>query len=105
MKRQRRETRQLESTTGEGWGIIDTQDNVWMGTTIGPLVYVEKNVALLKALIIAEQLEFATGRLTVVYYNHGANQMRDEVEVKRSGAEALRRLESGEVTPRVLRLH
>ena len=79
------------------WGLLDTQDNVWMGTDIGPNIYTDYSLARIAAEIIDVKLGQELGRTRATEYRGGANHLRDEVKAKMSSEKALQLLESGYV--------
>jgi len=78
------------------WGLFDAKENIWLGTKEGPLLYDNEELGQIAARIVDVQLKQPAGRTRSVLYNHTGTHLRDEVELKLSAEEALRRLEAGE---------
>lgn len=81
------------------WGVLDTLDNVWLGTMKGPLVFNTYGAAYLSALGFNESLGWSNGRAKPSEYRVPANQMRDTIKGRMTVGEALDRLEQGRSLP------
>lgn len=84
------------SNPSEGpWGLLDTQDNVWMGDDAGPKIYTEYLLARVAAQMMDEQLGQKPGRTRALPYKGGATRLRDKVKTRMGALQALRNLEGG----------
>lgn len=77
------------------WGLLDTQDNVWMGNDEGPKTYTEYLLARVGAQMVDVQLGQEPGRTWAMPYKGGATRLRDRVKTKMGTLQALRDLEGG----------
>ena len=77
------------------WGLLDTQDNVWMGDDDGPKTYTDYMIARVAAQMVDVQLGQHPGRTKAKEYVGGATRLRDEVKTKMGSAEALQKMEDG----------
>lgn len=85
-----------EPLTGTVWGILDTQDDLWLGDGGNHLLlYRDKRNADLVVRVLGVRLRWAAGRLRAVTYTHDVVRVRDYIEPKLPVEEALRRLEDG----------
>lgn len=78
------------------YGLHDGVLDLWLGDAAGPYIYTDKDLARLAAMIATKRLGNGA-RITALPIVEGPHRLRDEVTPKMSGAEALRRLEKGEV--------
>jgi hypothetical protein len=95
------------------WGIYDTQDHLWLGSNdagTGPKVFAEDEVvngtplgadALIIARIAAQvgdvRAGWKTGRSQPREYHGQATKLRDEVPLKDTTANVLRKMENGSI--------
>lgn len=77
------------------WGILDTRDNLWLGDDNGPRMFDNEMLARCAAQIWEDQvLGTDLGGVFQVREIHDREwRIRDELEVKRTGLESLRRIE------------
>lgn len=85
---------QLQSDTGEGWGIYDPKDNTWMGNDDGPLLYFDETVAHVAQMVMATQ----TGRADILkyeikYFTKGPTTWKDDIPAIMTPLEAIRTIE------------
>ena len=77
------------------WGIYDTQDNLWIGNADGPLTYEDHTLARIAAQVAEEALlgtDLAM-RFQAREIPWRAWRLRDEVKLKHTPLEAIRRIE------------
>lgn len=77
------------------YGIYDTKDNCWIGDDKGPRLFEVEIIAKVAAQVMEDQVGVGPGRYRAVEYSGGEPRLRDEVPVKRTAEEALRRIEEG----------
>ena len=77
------------------WGLLDTQDNVWLGDDDGPKTYTDFMTARLVAQMVDVQLGWEPGRTKAAEYIEGSKHLRDEVDTRMGAEEALRKMEGG----------
>lgn len=77
------------------WGIYDTRDNCWIGDDAGPQVFEDHLLARISAQVMEDMLYGSDlgGRLVAKELNSNALRLKDEVPVKHSAIESLRRIE------------
>lgn len=61
------------------WGLLDMQDNVWMGDTTAPFLFRDREEAREAARVLTERLGWYHGRILTVSYDGSGIQMRDTV--------------------------
>ena len=89
------------------WGIWDTKDNLWLGDDDGPNLYQNETIkglsitgeklAIIAAQIASEMLSDDPLRVQPKIYNEEAVRKEDEIIARMNGAEAIKRLEEGEI--------
>jgi hypothetical protein len=78
------------------WGILDTQDNVWIGNDDGPLSYDDEKLAQVACQMAAVQAKVELTRYRARELPaSGPWNLRDKVRTVCTPEEALRRLEEG----------
>lgn len=80
------------------YGILDTQDNCWMGDNDagdGPRLFDDEAIARVAAQVMDVQLGWKTGRCRAKEFNADSLRLRDKVDAKMDGLTALDGLESG----------
>jgi hypothetical protein len=79
------------------WGILDTEDNVWIGNDAGPLLYDNQGLAFVAARMSDVQLGYQPGRCRAAEFIPQPVRLRDTVKAKCSPLKALEDLETGRV--------
>jgi hypothetical protein len=77
------------------WGVLDTQDNVWLGDETGPKTFDDEILARVAAQVTDVQMGWAPGRCRAREYHGDATQLRDTVKTKMTPHAALKAIESG----------
>jgi hypothetical protein len=81
--------------SAQQWGLLDTQDNLWMGDDEGPKLWDDRTLARVAEHVLSIQLGWPYGRLRVEpYESHG--KQRDEVRTLMDTLTALRIAEGEE---------
>ena len=75
------------------WGLLDTQDDVWLGDEYGPRTFEQHDLARMAALVLAECLGWPLNRVRAAEYAEQVTTKRDSVSMRRSPTTAIRRLE------------
>lgn len=76
------------------YGILNTKENIWYGDNDGPRLFDDLFLARLSAEVTDVQLGNPLGTTRAVPFT-SAKRLIDEVPVRMSGDEALRKLEEG----------
>jgi hypothetical protein len=95
-----------EARRGASYAIYDTQDGCWLGDERGPRVYTHEDsralngmplgtLSKIAAMIAAEQLGYAPGRLEAREFRGESLRLKDEVPVVMTAHEALIKIEGG----------
>jgi hypothetical protein len=75
--------------SAQQWGLLDVQDNLWLGDDEGPKIYDDLVIAMCARTVVSIQFGWPASRLRVEPYDsHGAK--RDEVEPLMTTLNALR---------------
>lgn len=77
------------------WGLYDTKDKCWLGDNDGPKLYDDEKLATIACRVIDVQTKRPAGRTRARIFDEEFLQKKDDIEVFRSGEEAIERLESG----------
>lgn len=77
------------------YGIYDTHDGCWMGTSGGPTTFSSEMLAQVAAQVIDCRMRWQPGRCRAKQYEDGPVRERDTAKPKLTAAEALRRVEGG----------
>lgn len=77
------------------WGVLDTQDNLWMGDDRGPILFEDEMLARISSQIVSDQIlnTDLSQRFQAREYPGGPARIVDEITVRRTAVEALRRIE------------
>lgn len=98
----------MEAESDVTYGIYDTQDNCWIGDDKGPILYTrdfamtagkgmpQELLARMSAQITCVQMGWAPTRLRALEFTPQELHLKDEIPVKMSGVEAIRRAENGQ---------
>ena len=79
------------------FGLLDTEDNLWMGDDNGPSLYADHDLARITAEFRSVQLGWSPTRIQATEYTQPATRKRDEVPVVRSMKGWLARRERGTI--------
>lgn len=90
--------------TERRFGLLDVQDNVWLGNDAGPWTDTRAEIAALARYYHAEALGWSPLRIEVRQFSETVTKKRDEVPLQWTMADAIKRAE-GEHVPRKRRLH
>ncbi len=85
-----------EHSAVKRWGLLDTQDNVWIGNDTGPITFHDYAIARVAAQMCDVMLAQQPGRTRAVLFDGRNLRLRDCQKTAMSPEEALRRMESGE---------
>ena len=78
------------------WGIFDTEDNLWMGDSTGPMLFDDEKVARVAAMVYDVQLGQAPGRSRAEKFTPRPGlRLHDEKPAIMSALDAIRALEEG----------
>ena len=78
------------------WGILDTEDRLWMGDGDGPALFDDEKVAQVAAMIVDVRLGQALGRSRAQKFTPRPGlRLRDEKPATMSALDAIRALEDG----------
>lgn len=78
------------------WGIFDTVDELWLGDDQGPRLFEDETVAKIAAQVADVRLRQDLGRSRAKEFPKGGYlKVKDELELKMSGLEAIKRIERG----------
>ena len=73
------------------WGLLDTVDDVWMGTDEGPLRYNDHDLAMIAAEVFSRRMLWPITRIRAVEFTT-ADTKYDELTPDISADEALREM-------------
>jgi hypothetical protein len=77
------------------YGLYDMDDNLWMGTDAGPLLYEDEMIARVSAMIVDKSLHQRVARTRAKLFNGDWVKLRDSKPLLESAVEALDKLEMG----------
>lgn len=77
------------------FALFDTEDELWMGTDMGPLVYADEMVARVAAAICDRSLHQHVGRTRARKLDAPFVRLRDQKPLLTPAVEALAQLEEG----------
>lgn len=78
------------------WGLLDTQDNTWIGDDFGPVLHEEEWTAKVAAQVVDVQLGQEPGRTRAREFPAQQNlRLKETVDTKMGTLEALEGLEEG----------
>lgn len=78
------------------WGLLDTQDNTWIGNDAGPVLHEEEWMAKVAAQVADIQLGQEPGRTRAREFPAQRNlRLKETVDTKMGPLEALEGLEEG----------
>jgi hypothetical protein len=83
-----------------GYGLWDTEEEVWLGDLKGPNIYQNEEMARAAATVLGKMLEYPFGRLRAYPFIDDEMVPSGVVEAVHSGEEAIDLLEGGPNGPR-----
>jgi hypothetical protein len=77
------------------WGVLDGEDNCWLGDDSGPRLFPDATMARISAQVLGVQLGFHPLRLKAKEFTAPSVRLRDELPTRMGTVDALRRIEKG----------
>jgi hypothetical protein len=78
------------------YGILDTIDNLWLGTEEGPELYEEQWLAKIAAMIAAKRTNVSLTRYRAMPFDESQSvRLKDEISTDKDSLTALIELEEG----------